>query len=188
MSVPRTELGAHLAALGDVGALDDELLGVAIDVREFFAGWSVDELDVLGWVADRLNKGREDYGSLDLEADARDWLREAQEEATDLVAYAAIAAIKAMGRALAPALTGDEEEGELAVHSCASEVARDKWARDGRRETGDEWTCSCGALLVHECGAEGCSWRKRVPVAEQYARMRVPAPPVPPPPAKVRRS
>lgn len=187
MSVPRTELGAHLAALRDM-ATDAAAFAVAADLCEFFACWSVDELDVLGWVAERLNLGRKRYGVLDLETDVREWVREAHEEAIDLAVYRAIAA---MGAALAPEVPrapcpvpDGEEEGEMAEHSCASEVGRDKWARDGRREPGDEWVCSCGSVLVRDTSG---GWAKRVPVEEMDARLRVRRPEpweVPPPSSK----
>lgn len=45
-------------------------------------------------------------------------------------------------------------------HSCGSEVRADRWAMSGWRQEGDEWTCSCGLVYVHECDeAEGCGWR-----------------------------
>ena len=64
-------------------------------LREIVAGLNTDELAVLLFVADRLHKGRERYSALRLREDARDFIREALEEAVDLSAYAAMHLVRA---------------------------------------------------------------------------------------------
>jgi hypothetical protein len=46
-----------------------------------------DEVRVLTAIARRLAVGRKVYGQLDVAGDARDWKREATEEALDLAVY-----------------------------------------------------------------------------------------------------
>ena len=46
-----------------------------------------DEIHVLTAIARRLTMGRKAYGPLDIAGDARDWKREATEEALDLAVY-----------------------------------------------------------------------------------------------------
>lgn len=61
-------------------------------LREYLEGWSDDELDVLGWVVERLELGRERYGPLDL-GDGRRWRAEGREELADVLVYAAMASL-----------------------------------------------------------------------------------------------
>jgi hypothetical protein len=82
---PVTELGQALAAVRPSGSL----------VGQYLAGWTADELDVLGFVADRLRLGRGRYGPLDIGTDGRDWRRERLEEAADGLIYSAIEVLKA---------------------------------------------------------------------------------------------
>jgi hypothetical protein len=56
-----------------------------------------DELAVLVLVAERLVRGRQIYGELNLATDVRDFRREALEEAADMAVYAAAALLR--GRA-----------------------------------------------------------------------------------------
>ena len=73
----------------------------ALDLREAhraavsasLSGLGTDELRVLGFIAARLRMGREAYGPLDLATDRRDWRRERDEEAADLLVYAACEAL-----------------------------------------------------------------------------------------------
>jgi hypothetical protein len=53
-----------------------------------------DESRVLEAIAARLRLGRRVYGPLDIEGDARDWRREALEEALDLAVYLAAALLR----------------------------------------------------------------------------------------------
>ena len=55
-------------------------------------------LRALGWIADRLRRGFEQYGPLDIEGDMRDWDREANEEAADYLVYKACADLRRRSR------------------------------------------------------------------------------------------
>lgn len=69
-----------------------------------------DELRVLVEVARRLELGRHAYGALAIDADPRDFAREAFEEAADLAVYSAVGLLKASAarRAALPTLSGEE--------------------------------------------------------------------------------
>ena len=69
------------------------------DLVRLARGLGADELAVLLFVAERLHGGREQYGALTLRTDTRDFVREALEEAVDLVAYAAMHLVRAQGAA-----------------------------------------------------------------------------------------
>ncbi len=64
----------------------------AVDV--LLDGMNEDELRVVGFIAARLTLGRADYGPLDVESDGRDFGREIDEEAADLLVYAACLHLK----------------------------------------------------------------------------------------------
>jgi hypothetical protein len=58
--------------------------------------WSVDELRVVQFVVDGLQRGRDVYGPLDLATDKRDLRNEARAEARDLIIYRACELLKAL--------------------------------------------------------------------------------------------
>lgn len=63
--------------------------------------------------------------------------------------------------ALAAAKRGARVRGNASNDVCCNEhICKDRWAMDGHRQDGDEWTCpGCGRKWIHECDeAEGCSW------------------------------
>lgn len=64
-------------------------------VLECMEQLGADELEVLAEVASGLVMGRSVYGALRVNGDARDWQREAFEEARDGLVYVAAALIKA---------------------------------------------------------------------------------------------
>lgn len=53
-----------------------------------------DELLVLSNLAERLERGRETYGRLDIKGDRRDWAVESWEEAADLSIYLVMAILR----------------------------------------------------------------------------------------------
>lgn len=64
---------------------------VVMDVLELALGdLAGDELDVIGRCIERLKKGRENYGPLRLEDDARDWSAERRDEDSDSLVYSLI--------------------------------------------------------------------------------------------------
>lgn len=60
----------------------------ALALADAYRDWTADELDVLGYLADRLALGRDRYGPLDIDQDGRDWGIEQAEEHEDAVVYA----------------------------------------------------------------------------------------------------
>jgi len=61
--------------------------------RALRASWDAlgeDERRVLVTIAERLRRGRDQYGALTIATDRRDWRREAHEEALDLAVYLSI--------------------------------------------------------------------------------------------------
>jgi len=87
---PVTELGQYLHQLARAGWDDVLVLDPLCRFLEAFGG---DELDVLGYIAERLRLGRGRYGPLDLSTDPRDWREEQAEEAADMLVYAACRAL-----------------------------------------------------------------------------------------------
>jgi len=60
----------------------------------------VDELKVLGWIAQRLAQGEQEYGRLDLASDRRDFVQERSEEIADMLIYSGMAELRrALGKA-----------------------------------------------------------------------------------------
>lgn len=72
-----------------------------------------DELRVLVLIAERLAAGQRTYGRLDLAADARDWRREALEEAADGLVYVACGLVKAAPAGGAGSETRQRAAGEV---------------------------------------------------------------------------
>jgi hypothetical protein len=62
------------------------------------ADLGADELAVLLLVAERLDKGRERYGALNVERDRRDFAVEALEEAADALVYVACGLMRGQSR------------------------------------------------------------------------------------------
>jgi hypothetical protein len=62
------------------------------------ASLGADEVHVLLAIARRLAVGRKVYGALDVQGDARDWKREATEEACDLSVYLTCELLRREGR------------------------------------------------------------------------------------------
>jgi hypothetical protein len=83
----KTKFGAFLQSVRDDKGRRFAALG---EVQHMIGGWSDDELDVLGVVAERLTLGRAHYGVLDLATDTRDWRTELDEEVADVLVYSAI--------------------------------------------------------------------------------------------------
>lgn len=86
----RSEFGEILADVRDVG---DHAL--AAELAHYLQPYTDDELEVLGYVAARLDLGRTRYGPLRVSGDARDWQRERMEEMADALVYAACKEIAA---------------------------------------------------------------------------------------------
>lgn len=59
-----------------------------------FSEMSIDERAIVWEVAERLRKGREEYGPMDLRKMERDLSKDAYEEALDLVIYRAMRAVR----------------------------------------------------------------------------------------------
>lgn len=68
--------------------------GLAERLVEICADLGADELRVLLLVAERLAKGRQRYGVLQVDNDGRDFRREALEEAADGLVYVACGLIR----------------------------------------------------------------------------------------------
>jgi hypothetical protein len=86
VSEARTELGR----LAEVFALPGEPDALTtVKLQKLFERFSRDELDVLGFVAERLDHGREQYGPLEVSTDPREWARELAEEKGDELVYGA---------------------------------------------------------------------------------------------------
>jgi hypothetical protein len=63
------------------------------ELVDAFEPLSGDQLDVVGWVIERLAIGNERYGPLDLASDQRDFARERNEEIADALVYQACLAL-----------------------------------------------------------------------------------------------
>jgi len=55
---------------------------------------NADELDVVGWVIERLRLGNERYGPLNVGSDTRDLVKERNEEIVDALVYAGVKAVQ----------------------------------------------------------------------------------------------
>lgn len=64
------------------------------EVASLMLDMNLDEIEVLREVAQRLMKGRRQYGPLDLVADQRDWQQEKLEECCDGMVYEACDAVR----------------------------------------------------------------------------------------------
>jgi hypothetical protein len=107
----QTEFGQALrAVLNDPGNAAN-----ALDLADLIREWTADELDIIGYLRDRLLLGREHYGPLDLDLDDREWGIEQAEEHEDAVVYAGAAyALRLRRRESRPTLrvlprTGEDE-------------------------------------------------------------------------------
>jgi len=67
--------------------------GSALHLSDTLAPLAGDELDVVGWVIERLKLGRQRYGQLHLANDTRDLDRERDEEISDALVYVACKAL-----------------------------------------------------------------------------------------------
>ena len=134
----RTELGLLIE--------DERDALVASDVAIYFQDWSLDELDVLGWVAERINRGRESYGPLNRERLLQGrWVSEMNDELADAVVYTAMESLARSAGPVLRALPGREPRTEnrepSGVHPAVREVSDDEntvWTAD----------CVCGARIV----------------------------------------
>jgi len=72
--------------------------GLVGQLRETAADLGTDELRVLVLVAERLAKGRQRYGALDIAGDRRDFRVETLEEVADGLVYAACALMRGQSR------------------------------------------------------------------------------------------
>ena len=103
-------------------------------LEEITAGLGPDELRVLVLIAERLARGRSQYGKLRIESDSRDWSREAREEALDLCVYSAIHSLSGQRWHTAEALARTQARcGELLeeVRALRREKAVTAVTRDG---------------------------------------------------------
>lgn len=94
-----------------------------------------DEVAVLVFIAERLLVGQRTYGVLSLKTDQRDWERERDEEAADLLVYCACDALK-KGRGYA--LVGPSRRDRIGVRGLWRRFVDwllSPWSRSSARES-----------------------------------------------------